>query len=167
MEPDRILNDVPIYLGAVDLDVVDPNPEMERRFGPRTEPNRSGPDTGCRYPAFRNPVGSYRGRSTTGTVRRWSPQVRNVQPDVSGTGPTPTLPGLGTQSEFDRFKDGVPNMTGPGLQNRLPGGSDGSDPTQTPEAVLMDTVARLQLEVEAMQFGLPGHQTFGRPTSPV
>ena len=41
-------------------------------------------------------------------------------------------------------------MTGPGPRNRLPGGSDGSDSTRTPKAVLMDTVARLQLEVEAM-----------------
>ena len=56
-------------------------------------------------------------------------------------------------------------MTRSGLQNRLPGGSDGSDPTRTPEAVLMDTVTHLQLEV--MTLGPPGHQTLGRPTSPV
>ena len=58
-------------------------------------------------------------------------------------------------------------MTGPGLRNRLPGRGDGPDLTQTPGAVLMDTVARIQLEVEAMKFGLPGHQTLGRPTSPI
>ena len=58
-------------------------------------------------------------------------------------------------------------MTRSGLRNRLPGGSDGSDSTQTPEAVLMDTVAHLQLEVEAMKLGPPVHQTLGRPTSSV
>ena len=31
----------------------------------------------------------------------------------------------------------------------------------------MDTVARLQLEVEEMKNGTPGHQTLGGPTSPV
>ena len=38
---------------------------------------------------------------------------------------------------------------------------------RTPENVLMDTVACLQLEVEAMKCGTPGHQTLDRPTSPV
>ena len=33
--------------------------------------------------------------------------------------------------------------------------------------MLMDTVARLQLEVEVMKFGPPDHQILGRPTSPV
>ena len=48
-------------------------------------------------------------------------------------------------------------MPGPGLRNRLPGGSDGSDSTRTPEAGLMDNVARLQLEVEAIKSGPPGN----------
>ena len=39
-------------------------------------------------------------------------------------------------------------------------------PTRSPEAELMDTVARLQLEVEAPRFGQLG-QTLGGQTSPV
>ena len=31
----------------------------------------------------------------------------------------------------------------------------------------MDTVAHLQLEVEAMKSGTPGHPTLGGPASPV
>ena len=58
-------------------------------------------------------------------------------------------------------------MTGPGHQNKLPGGSDDSYLTRGPEALLMDTVARLQLEVEAMKSGTSGHQTLGGVTSPV
>ena len=40
MEPDRIRKDVPIYPGAVDLDVVGPDPETQCRFGP---PNGAKP----------------------------------------------------------------------------------------------------------------------------
>ena len=58
-------------------------------------------------------------------------------------------------------------MTGPGLQNKLPGVSDDSDLTRGPEALLMDTMARLQLEVDAIKSRMPGHQTLGRLTSPV
>ena len=58
-------------------------------------------------------------------------------------------------------------MTGLGLRSSLPGRSDSSDPIRTPENVLMDTVACLQLEVEAMKCGTPGHQTLVRPTWPV
>ena len=56
-EPDRMCRDGPIFLGAVNLDAVDPGQEKQRRFEPPNGPNRSGPDTGCRYPALRNPVG--------------------------------------------------------------------------------------------------------------
>ena len=44
-------------------------------------------------------------------------------------------------------------MTGPGVRHNLPGMSDDSDLTRGPKALLMDTVARLQLEVEAMKSG--------------
>ena len=77
------------------------------------------------------------------------------------------LPGVGAQSGFDRFQDGLPNMTGSELRNRLPGRSKCTDPTRAPEAELMDTVVRLQLEVAALKFGLLSHSTLGTPTSPV
>ena len=181
-------------MGAVDLDAVDP--ETQRRFGPPYRAKPTWPRHGLPLPHTPEPRRQLLGaRAQPVGFRRWSAHIRNVKPDVSGTGPTPTecrdtageantrlvcfrvtgphlsphkqSPGLGTQSEFDRFRDGLPTMTGPGLRNRLPGRSDGFDPTRTPEAVLMDTVARLKLEVEAMKFGPPGHQTLGRPTSPV
>ena len=75
------------------------------------------------------------------------------------------LPGVGAQSGFDRFKDGLPNMTELELRNRVPGRNEGSDPTRAPEAEMMDTVTRLQLEVEALKFGPLGHSTLGGPTS--
>ena len=145
----------------------------------RTGPSRSGPDMGCSYPPLRNPVGSYRGpvefgddRCTFGITsltypgpaqRRPSTGIQPVKlaPDrFAFEIPTPAclnsdkqLPGLGAQSGFDRFKDSLPNMTGSGLRNELPGRSKGYDPTRPPEAKLMDTVARLQLEMEALKFG--------------
>ena len=57
-------------------------------------------------------------------------------------------------------------MTGSGLRNEPPGRSGGSDPTWSPKAELMDTVARLQLEVEALRFGQLG-QTLGGQSLPV
>ena len=81
--------------------------------------------------------------------------------------PEKQLPGLGTESEFDRFGDGLPKMARQGLRSRVPGRSDSLDPIRTPENVLMDMVARLQMEVEAMKCGTPGHQTLDRLTSPV
>ena len=47
--------------------------------------------------------------------------------------PDKQLPGLGTESEFDRFMDGLPKMTRPGLQSRLPGRNDSLDTIRTPE----------------------------------
>ena len=49
-----------------------------------------------------------------------------------------------------------------GLRSRLPDRSD-----STTENVLKDTIARHQMEVEAMMCGTPGHRTMDRPTSPV
>ena len=55
VEPDRIREDVPIYPESI------PIRKRSADLGPQTGPNRSGPDTDCRYLAPRNPVGSYRG----------------------------------------------------------------------------------------------------------
>ena len=72
---------------------------------------------------------------------------------------------MGAQSGFDQFKDGLPNMTGSELRSRLPGRDEASDPTPAPVAELMDTVTRLQLEVESLKFGPVGQSTLGGPTS--
>ena len=62
VEPNHIRMDVPINSGAVNLDAVDPDPEMQRRSYPRTGPTRSGPDTGFRcYAELQNPIDSYWG----------------------------------------------------------------------------------------------------------
>ena len=85
MEPDWIRKVIPIYLGAVGLDVTGPDPETRSRLEPRT-----GPDRDYGYPALRNPVGSDRGGGIAGRVRRRSVHIRNNQPNISGAGPTPT-----------------------------------------------------------------------------
>ena len=43
------------------------------------------------------------------------------------------LPKVGTQFEPDRFEDGLPGKTDPGLQIRLPAGNDGLDPIRSPD----------------------------------
>ena len=55
MEPDHIHKDVPIYLEIDDLDVVSPDSETQRRFGAKPK------WASYRYPALRDPMGSYRG----------------------------------------------------------------------------------------------------------
>ena len=63
MELDRIRKDIPIYQGAVGLDVVGPDPGMRSRLNP---PNRAKPKWARQglqlpYTITLNPVGSYRG----------------------------------------------------------------------------------------------------------
>ena len=149
MEPDRIRKDVPIYPGAVELDVVDPNPETQRRFGPpngakpkwprhglplaRTlEPRRQFPGDGAQPVGFGDGCRKFGMSNLTYpglAQRRPNAGIQQVKltlnrfafgiPTPALLSPDKQLPGLGTQSEFDWFKDGVPNMTGPGLRNRL------------------------------------------------
>ena len=58
-------------------------------------------------------------------------------------------------------------MTDSGSHDELPGRAKGYDPIQSSEAELMDTMAHLQLEVEALKFGQLGKSTLARQTSPV
>ena len=182
MEPDRIYKDILSVLIR----------KRSADSNPRTGPNRSGPDTGYRYPTLWNSIGSYRGPGHNRMVRRRSVHVRNIQPDIPGNGPmlteagiqpvklTPNrfafglptlvhlssdrqLPGLWTQSGFDRFKDGLPNMTGPVFQYKLPGRSEGYNPTPAPKAELMDNALNVALLVpearRATRTGLVGALT--------
>ena len=91
------------------------------------------------------------GRCTFGITSRRARDRANI--DRAHLSSDKQLPGVGAQSAFDRFRDGLPNMTGSEIRNRLPGRNEGSDPTRAPEAELMDTMARLQLEMEALKFG--------------
>ena len=49
---------------------------------------------------------------------------------------------------------------------RLPAGHGGPEPIWSPDAVLMDTVACLQLDMEVMRAGYRCNQTPGGRTSP-
>ena len=58
-------------------------------------------------------------------------------------------------------------MTDLGPHGELPGRSTGYDPNQSSDAELIDTVAHLQLEVEALKCGQLGQSILVRQTSPV
>ena len=151
MGPDRIHEDVPLFPGTVDPDAVDPNPGMQHGFGPPSGINPKWFRSGLSFPltpephrqlpgAGAQPVGSTDGcrmfdtsdpRYLGLTQRRMSTGIWQPKPmphHFTLGSPTPELQspdrqllGVGTRLEFDRFKDGVPNMTGSGLRNRLPG----------------------------------------------
>ena len=63
------------------------------------------------------------------------------------------FPGPSGQFESDPYKDGLPRKLDPGHQVRLPAGHGGPEPILSPETALMDTVARLQLDMEEMRAG--------------
>ena len=88
--------------------------------------------------------------------------------------PTPTyprserqLPGTGTPPRLGRFGDSLADMTDSGLRGGLPSRVKGYDPVRSPAAILMDTVAHLQLEVEALKCEQLGQLTLTRQISPV
>ena len=80
--------------------------------------------------------------------------------------PDGQLPRVGTQFEPDPYEDGMPRKISPGNWMRLPAGIDRLDAIRSPNAMLKDTVARLQLEMEEMRPGSMCHQTLGGRTSP-
>ena len=153
MELDQIPEEVPIFLGPIDLDALNPNPETQHQFGPPKVAKPKWPRHGLSLSPTPEPRGhSYRGRRRFGmsnpmylglTQRRPNAGIQQVKPipDCFTFGlPTPALrspdrqfPGVRTQLEFDRFNDRLLNMTGPGLRNRLLGGSDDSDLTRVPK----------------------------------
>ena len=57
------------------------------------------------------------------------------------------LPGVGTQFEPDPCEDGLPQNIDPGCRGKLPAGHGGPELIWSPDAVLMDTVARLQRDI--------------------
>ena len=80
--------------------------------------------------------------------------------------PDRQLPRVETQFEPDQFEDGLPKKIEPGHRIILPAGNDGLDLIRSPNAALIDTVARLQLDMEEIRSGLMGHQILGGRTSP-
>ena len=71
------------------------------------------------------------------------------------------MPRVETQFGPDRFEDGLPGKIDLGHRIRLPAGNDGLDLIRSPDTPLIDTVARLQLDMEEMTAGSIGHQTLG------
>ena len=55
---------------------------------------------------------------------------------------------MGAQFEPDPFGADLPRTIDVDHRTRRPAGNDVSDPIQSPGAVLIDTVARLQLDIE-------------------
>ena len=125
MEPDWIRKDVPIHLGAVDLDAFDPDPETQCRFGPPNRVKPKWPRNGLPLPhtlepcrqlpgAGARPVGFGDGRRTfgisstpyPGLAQRRPNAEMQLKPDLFAFGlPTPAhlspdkqSPELGTQS---------------------------------------------------------------------
>ena len=80
--------------------------------------------------------------------------------------PDRQLPRVETQFGPDRFEYGLPGKIDPVHRIRLPAGNDGLDLIRSPDAALIDIVARLQLDMEEMKAGSIGHQTLGGRTSP-
>ena len=62
--------------------------------------------------------------------------------------------------------NGLPRKIDPGRQVRLPAGHGGPGSIWSADAALMDTVARLQLDMEEMRVGSRCHRTPGGRTSP-
>ena len=126
------------------------HPVMTRKRGADSNPpNRAKPRWGrqglqlprtpeprMQLPGARaQPVGFGDGRCTFRITSPTypGPGQRRPNADLFAFGlPTPAHLSVGAQSGFNRFKDGLPNMTGSELQSRLPGRDEGSDPTRGP-----------------------------------
>ena len=79
---------------------------------------------------------------------------------VSGfPSPVGQLQKVGTQFEPNPCEDGLPRKIDPGRQERLPAAHGGPESIWSPDAALMDTVARLQLDMEEMRAGSRCHWT--------
>ena len=76
------------------------------------------------------------------------------------------LPKVGTQFEPDPYEDDLLRKIDPGYRMRLPAWNEMLDPIRSPDAALMDTMARLQLDMEEMRTGSRCHRTPGGRTSP-
>ena len=190
--PDRVPMDMPIAMGAVGAEAVTPDPGQTRRLGPLiwTKPKRHKyelpiqptPGPGRLVPgagiqpatdrfAFEMPTLTYPGpgRQLPGTgtqpVTDWFAYKLLTLPTL-GQGRLPQR--TSTQPVLDRLMDDPSNMPNavPGY-DRLPPRTEVCDSHRSPEPDLMDTVAHLQLEVEALKFVQSGPSTLHMKTLPV
>ena len=80
--------------------------------------------------------------------------------------PEESLPLGRKQCEPNPFGAGLPRRFDPEHGARVPAGNVESDLIRSPGAVLVDTVARLQLDIEELRADSLCYQTWGGPTSP-
>ena len=79
--------------------------------------------------------------------------------------PEDLLPPGRKQFEPDPLGAGLPRMFDPDQEARVPAGNVESELYRSPGAVLVDTVERLQPDMEELRADSLCHQTWGGPTS--
>ena len=80
--------------------------------------------------------------------------------------PDGQLPPVRAQFEPNLFGAELLGNNDPDYRTGLPAGSNGSDPIRSAGAVLINTVARLQMDMEELRSESMCNQTWGRQTSP-
>ena len=80
--------------------------------------------------------------------------------------PGDLFPPSGKQFEPNPLGAGFQRMFDSDQETRVPAGKVESELSRSPGAVLVDTVARLQLDMEELRADSLCHQTWGGPTSP-
>ena len=180
--PDQMPKDIPVVKGAVGAEADTRDPGQTRQLRPlsRAKPKRPKFELPIRKtPAPRRPL------PVVGTqlVKLVTDRFAFEMPTVTYLGLGRQLQGAGTQPVADRFTYELPpRIRTPLVLDRL--GDDLSDmpnsmhdkllprvevydSIRSPEAGLMDTVAHLQLEVEALKFVQSKPSTLAMKTLPV
>ena len=178
LEVDIQLRDgVPAYSGAVDP--VDLGQDEQRRFEPPNRTKPKWPGYRLSLPLDMEPrrqlpgataqvAGSGTGRRKQGTAHPTYPGLAQHRqragikiPTRFSLGNAPglrsldgQLPPVGAQFEPDPFGADLPITIDPDYRTRWPAGNDVSDPIRSPGAVLIDTVARLQLNPCVIRHGV-------------
>ena len=188
MKPDQLQEKIPAYLG--DVDPADFGQDEQRRFEPPNRAKPKWPRHGLPLPIIMEPcspvvgatvqlVGSGAGRRRPGAANptysglSQRPQNATIKTHTRVDfgrasrfpGPDGQLPRVGTQFEPDPYEHDLPRKIDPGHCMRLPARNDRLDLIRSSDAALMDTVARLQLDMEEMKAGSRCHRTPGGRTS--
>ena len=105
------------------------------------------------------------------TQRRRSAGIKTptrveLDKDLGFPGPGGQLPRVGTKFEPDPYEDVLLRKIYPDCQGRLRAGHGGPEPIWSPDAVLMDMVAHLQLDMHEMRAEFWRFQTPGGRNSP-
>ena len=95
-----------------------------------------------------------------------TPTQVELERDLGLPGPGGQLPGGEAQFEPDPYEDALQRKIDPDRMGRLRAGHGGPEPIRSPDAALMDMVARLQLDMDEIIAGSRCHQTPGGRASP-